>query len=299
MNKISNLTVIVCISVFISSCSIYKTSSQDIVFTGTEFYEPAVLPMGDMAIDNQNKRFMGWVEAYVTSPGWFKEAPTEQQVNYVLAHQAKQQGADAVMHLSYKKTITATGKSRIIAKGQAIQLLQDKSQQDESFTESFVDEELEQKDSVAVLTADTSTKQREKFTNESIAASIEHRVEGKFVSGLDDEQALSDEAMNTVQSSQLLIKQAARYQADKAGSASALLLKPEPKEAKDTSGVQLLSYLNQYYQDELNRIQLMQNNALYLKQQALQHKNKAMLNAAERLIEQLDLQKQAFDRFAP
>lgn len=299
MNKISNLALIVCISVFISSCSIYKTSSQDIVFTGTEFHEKPVLPMGDMAIDNQNKRFMGWIEAYVTSPAWFKKAPTEQQVNYVLAHQAKQQGADAVMHLSYKKTITATGKSRIIAKGQAIQLLQDKTQHDESFTESFVDEELEQKESVAVLTVDTSTQQQEQMTSEPIAASVEHRAEDKPVNDLVDEQALTDEAVNTVQSSQLLVKQAAHYQADKAEPTSALLLKPEPKEAKDTSGVQLLSYLNQYYQDELNRIQLMQNNALYLKQQALQHKNKAMLNAAERLIEQLDLQKQAFDRFAP
>lgn len=264
----------------LSSCSTYKTSSNDISFTGTKFHEQPVLPLENQGLDNQDIRFLGWIEAYVLSPSVFKSAPTQQQVNYVLAHQAKQQGADAVLHVSYKESFSATGKSRITAKGQAIQI---KSASEKAWVQEEPALVEQQNDAVLVMS--------------ELDEQVEPEAVIKNESEVFAEQELA--VINVISPSQLMVKQQAVKPIPTDTTVSALVIKEEKAEAKNTSGVQLISHLNQFYDDEMNRMQLMHNNAQNLKQHAQKYNDKAMLNAAERLLEQLELQMQAFRHFAP
>lgn len=259
----------------LAACSTYKTSSNDISFTGTKFYEQPVLPLGDQGLDNQEMRFLGWIESYVLSPSVFKAAPTKQQVNYVLAHQAKQQGADAVLHISYKESFSVTGKTRLTAKGQAIKIRANEDSQSKLAAEDK-QQPTHLPSSVAIDTTPIPLEQQAD-SNEDVNAAFEE---------------------NTVTSSDLILeRQAEVVKAEPPR--SALVLKEEKAEAKNRSGMQLIIHLNQFYDDEMNRMQLMHNNAAYLKQQAQKYNDKAMLNAAERLLEQLEQQQQAFQGFAP
>lgn len=274
----------------LSACSTYKTSSKDIRFNGTQFHEKPVIPVGNIDVDNENIGFMGWIEAFVTSPNLFKPAPTEQQANYVLAHEAKKQGADALLHVNYKKSITPTGQSRIVAKGQAIKLrLKEDSNETSDIEEDVGVFEMVGEDSpgndafIATQVIDVKTQESHEPNMQALSA-----VGQEPDTGIDD----SIEA----QSSQLMISAAGN---NAPASSSALILRPQAKKVENTSGVQLIQHLNSFYDDELNRIQVMMNNALFLRQQAKKYHDKTALQAAERLIEQLQLQQQAFSIFKP
>lgn len=309
MNK-HGLVGLLCIFL-LASCSTYKTSSKDIIFKGTEFHEKPVIPVGDIKVDSQDMRFLGWIEAFVSGPSMFKPSPTEQQANYVLAHQAKQQGADAVLHLSYKKSFSVTGQSKIVVKGQAIQFKDEREQIVQPEPEAVakqIDEEQSEQPAIAVIATEASEAQQTDEIETDLAA--EATIVAEPFSPIATEDTIEPEAFTEefiqvsvkaepVSSSQLVLKREATTPTSTTTAPSALVLKQEKPEPKNISGVQLITHLNQFYDDEMNRMQLMHNNAKILQRYAQKYNDKAMLNAADRLLDQLEQQMQAFKSFAP
>lgn len=299
----------------LSACSTYKTSSKEIRFSGTQFHEKPVIPVGNMEVENEQIRFLGWIEAYVTSPSFLKPAPTEQQANYVLAHEAKKQGADALLHVDYKKSITATGQSRISARGQAIEI------RTKALPEQPEPSQLEQEQSftaVLAVEADVPTQFDAGVAEETGKLAAEPLQTEQFASGQLVTSSAQQENRSQIQvatvaepdtgiaeaveasSSQLIVNTSAQSKkSNVSGASSALILKTEPVAPENTSGVQLIQHLNFFYDDELNRIQLMMNNASFLLEKAKRSKDREAMLAAERLLEQLRLQQQAFSIFKP
>lgn len=112
----SRMAVVLLVTSICSACSTYKTNT-DLTFDSVWLsgQVPAVY-VGEIENTADQLTFLGWVDAQVNRPSIMHEEPTKEQADIVLAYQAKQLGADAVTHVTYKRGVL----TEMIARGQAV-----------------------------------------------------------------------------------------------------------------------------------------------------------------------------------
>lgn len=108
------------LAVTLTACSTYRTNS-DIKFDSVHISQKPVVPVGNN-VPSDMVTYLGWVNAEVSSPSYFHSAPTEQQVDIVLAQKAQEIGADAVIHVEYKSRVSSATLSKLSGRGQAVRI---------------------------------------------------------------------------------------------------------------------------------------------------------------------------------
>ncbi len=115
------LWILACTILLLSACSTYHSNSEfefDSVHLSGQ--KPALPIVKKLPADQIT--YLGWVEAEVYSPSLFHEAPSQEQVNIVIADKAQRLQADAIMHVEYKDGFTMSAKARLVARGQAVRI---------------------------------------------------------------------------------------------------------------------------------------------------------------------------------
>ncbi len=97
-------------------CSAYKTNSELSFLKRYPSQEPDI-HIGKVDVGNEELDYLCWIDAKVSKPHMLATAPTEAQVNLVLAELAKPLQADAVTFVTYKRGLAG---QTIEARGQAV-----------------------------------------------------------------------------------------------------------------------------------------------------------------------------------
>lgn len=245
-------------SSLLAGCSFYTTNS-DLRFENTRLDRKLPIPVGEPTEPADQLTFLGWVDAYVQKPNVMAADPTRLQVDHVLAHLAKQRGADAVIHVSYKEAVGMNTLKRLEARGQAVRF-NSRHANNKTTPESFT--------SVAVTTAlPPSDKLR-----------LTEQLNTQPVDMQSAYQTPAEQAPATPVAKPL---PAAVTTADTA----------TRKQLTDSNYTGQRDALT----EQRDRLQLMLNNARFLQKKAEEHNDKDMQNSAMRLIQLLESQQRYFD----
>ncbi|NRA42616.1 MAG: hypothetical protein HRU21_09970 [Pseudomonadales bacterium] len=112
----SRLCIIFIISA-LSACATYSTNT-DIAFDGLRVDQKPEVLLTAEGVEASKIDYLGWVVAEVNRPSFFHSKPTKAQADIVLAHLAKQRGAQAVLFVEYDWNAFGN----LSARGQAILL---------------------------------------------------------------------------------------------------------------------------------------------------------------------------------
>lgn len=111
--------VVVAFLLMTGGCSTYKTNTK-LTFTSTVLNnQKPVIHVGEITETPDQLTFLGSVVATVRRPSMFDADPTKEQADIVLGFQGKKMDADAVIHVTYKQSLTG---GRIDATGQAVKI---------------------------------------------------------------------------------------------------------------------------------------------------------------------------------
>lgn len=240
----------------LAGCSFYTTNVNDIRFESTRMDQRLEIPVGDVEVSADQLTYLGWVDAYVQKPSALEPDPTQEQVNFVLAHIGKQRGADAVIHVTYKEGISLSGRTRLEGRGQAIRI-------DSLHTENAVTPPAFNSISNNTVAPPAS---RQRLTDQLSARTAEPAATSATVPAATPSASRSNTPPPAT---------------------SVVITTPDDNTQYRTSRRDKMS-------EQRERTELMLNNARFLEQKAQEHHDRDMHNATLRLIQQLESQRRFF-----
>ena len=124
MTRTFPLTLALLAVALTAGCASYRTNS-DIEFDSTDLGErKPVIPVGKVDTTGRQTRVIGPVVATVKKLTVNHDDPTREMADIVLAHKAKEMGADAVINVKYEEPKIVVGSwGELRAEGTAIKFL--------------------------------------------------------------------------------------------------------------------------------------------------------------------------------
>lgn len=289
-------------ALLLAGCSHYTTTSKDIRFESTHLHIRTAIPVGDVEYGADEISYLGWVDAFVQKPSALQPDPTKDQVNYVLAHLAKERGADAVIHVTYKESIGVTGLTRLEARGQAIRI-----------DKLHAEDPAKPAEFTSVRTQTLSAASDQKTLREQLAdhtaQSINTSSRTEPVAPIAAPVATEDSVAYVGPDVPMFIEKAPtpiRTETDDLPVFNHLEEKKKQERpapigaqapAKVTPESESFSYTasrRDRMTEQRERTDLMLTNARFLEKKALEHSDKDAMNAALRLIQMLEAQRRFF-----
>lgn len=270
----------------IAGCSHYTTNSKDIRFESVNLHIRPAIPVGGDEHPNEKFSYLGWVDAYVQKPSSLQPDPTEAQVNYVLAHLAKERGADAVVHVTYKNSIGITGLTRLEARGQAIRLDKPEAKAGTQFTPLRVT-------TVTPLSEQKSLGEKLNELSAPLPPIVPTEANPAPVAADSPIEVLHHDEQPIIADERPVfnhLDQPAKKKERPApiGSASIAKVTPEAEYFSYTAS------RRDKMAEQRERVDLMLNNARFLENKAKESGDRDALNASLRLIQMLESQKRFF-----